>query len=412
MRKTLSAVLVLACLLTAAVSAVDTKPDPASLTAAAAAKTRPEFSVRIMLTKAVNAEDQFAGILPARPPLFPTVGKVVCGEPFEVGVVFMGAKIRRGRIKLEGKIIMTDPAGKKTEIPLSAPIGKVSGDVSGVFLFPQRLVVIYEPDDPKGVHTFEVELTDAVAKKTVRSSASLEYVEKVDPDPGVKGFEKLAEYYRSPSPEYILPAFREFLANLPKQKEKEGKNFNPLPQLAFFYFLLQLNPQCIEPFTELFKTLNGEEKFLAAVVLNFASADSAKSLTQEQRNAIGQQLPSDPFRIGEAVLPWHLDVCWAEFFVRGTRAPVMKVVQALTLSLDSISIEDYKKLGKPTPENQRKLMNGLTAMAANWSLASIAKNNPLVVYYVEAALARGEVKDPAAAALAAKAVGLKIKLKD
>ena len=383
----------------------------AMLSTAAAAETKPQgFSARIIATRAVNIADQFTGILPNRPPVFPKTSKVVCGEPFEIEIIFFGATIRNGAIELAGKLTMSDPKGKKTEIPLRRHMANVSGDTAGVFLFPQSLKVIYEPHDPRGKCSFELDLTDCNADKTVKASANVEYVEKVEPEPGIKAFGKIAGYYRAPCPEYIIPAFREFLANLPKQKEKEKQSFNPLPQLAFFYFALKDNPQCVPAFARLFKTLHNEEKYLAAVVLNFASEQSAKTLNPNQRKAVGQQFPSDPFQVEKAIAPWQLDVCWAEFLVRGTKAPLMKVVNALTLANDSVSIADYKKLAGPTREDQRKLMNGLTAMAAQWSLSSLAKNHPLIRFYVEAALVRGEVKDPVAAALAAKAVGMQVKL--
>ena len=53
----------------------------------------PGFSAKIIPTKAVNIEDQFAGILPGRPPFFPQASKAVCGEYFFVEVVFAGAAV-------------------------------------------------------------------------------------------------------------------------------------------------------------------------------------------------------------------------------------------------------------------------------------------------------------------------------
>ncbi|MBQ6597650.1 MAG: hypothetical protein IJH79_08875, partial [Lentisphaeria bacterium] len=276
----------------------------AVLTAVCAAEKQPGFSAQIIPTKAVNIADQFTGILPNRPPFFPKVVKVTCGEPFKVEIVFSGAKIRNGAVDLAGKLVMTDPEEKQNEIPLRSHIRKVSGDTAGVFLLPQSLTVIYEPKDPKGKYTFDMELADCGANRTIRASASVEYVEKVDPKPGMKAFEKTGNYYRDPCPEYVIPAFREFLANLPKQKAKEKNSFNPLPQLAFFYFLLKENPQCVPAFAELFKSLRNEEKYLAAVVLNFVSESSAKTLNPNQRDAVRKQFPADPFQVEKAVFPW------------------------------------------------------------------------------------------------------------
>lgn len=370
-----------------------------------------EFSVRIIPTKAVNIEDQFLHIMPNRPPFFPEVSRIVCGEPFKVEIVFSGAKTKKSTLKLTGKLIVTDPKGKKDEIPLRADVGKISGDTAGVFLFPQSLMIIYEPKDPKGKYLFNVELTDVNSEKTAKASASVEYVEKIAAQPEKKAFEKIGRYYLAPCPENILPSFKEFLENLPKQKAKEKNNFNPLPQLAIFYFLLKENPQCVPEFTEFFKSLHNEEKYMAAVVLNFVSEDSAKALTEEQKDAIGRRFSANPFQFEKALMPWQLDVCWAEIFVRGTKAPVMKVVNAMGLAKDSITIADYKKLAKPTAGDRKKLLDGLTAMAAQWSMKSLVKTHPVIRYYVEAALLRGEVKDPFAAALSAKTVGMEVKTK-
>ena len=132
---------------------------------------------------------------------------------------------------------------------------------------------------------------------------------------------------------------------LPKQKEKEKSYFNPLPQLAFFYFLLKENPQCNPAFAELFKTLHGEKKYMAAIVLSFASEETATYLSPDQIKTIREQFPKDPFNIEKAVEAWQLDVCWAEFLVRGTKAPVMKIVNAMSLASDSVTIPEFKKIG-------------------------------------------------------------------
>ena len=80
------------------------------------------------------------------------------------------------------------------------------------------------------------------------------------------------------------------------------------------------------------------------------------------------------------------------------------------LSSGLITVEDYKKIAKPTPEDQRKLMNGLVASAAQWSIQSISKQHPLLKYYIEAVLKRKELKDPIAMALAAKAIGMEVRI--
>jgi len=375
------------------------------------AETQPQgFSARIIPTKAVNMADQFVGILPGRPPFFPKVSKAVCGEPFSVQVVFSGAEIKNGKVSLSGKISLTAPDGKKTELPLQDFTAKLSGDTRGVFLLPQNLQVSFDPPDPKGNYTFTLELTDRNASRTAMDSASVENVESVPAAPESEAMKKLADNYRAPCPENIVPAFRAYLKMIPAQKQKEKQNFNPLPQLAFFYFALKDNPQCVPAFAECFKKLHNEEKFLAALVLNFVSKDAAKNLNQNQRKAIAQQFPANPFAIEKAQAPWHLDICWAEFLIRGTKAPVMKVVNALSLARDGITIPEFKKIQQPTDEDKRKLVNQLTAMAAHWSIKSQAKSHPLVRFYIEAALVRKEIADPVTGAVAADAIAMKVKV--
>ena len=375
-----------------------------------AAEKQPGFSARIIPTKAVNIADQFVGILPGRPPFFPKVSKAVCGEPFTVQVVFSGAEIKNGKVSLSGKISLTAPDGKKTELPLQDFTAKLSGDTRGVFLLPQNLQVSFDPPDPKGNYTFALELTDRNANKTATASASVENVESIPGAPESEAMKKLADNYRAPCPENIVPAFRAYLKMIPAQKQKEKQNFNPLPQLALFYFALKDNPQCVPAFAECFKKLHKEEKLLAAVVLNFVSESSAKALNANQRKALAQQFSADPFVIEKAQAPWHLDICWSEFLIRGTKAPVMKVANALSLAGDGITIPDFKKIPQPTDEDKRKLVNQLTAMAAHWSIKSLAKSHPLVRFYIEAALMRKEIADPVTGAVAADAIGMKVKV--
>ena len=381
------------------------------LALAVSAAEAPRFSARIIATKAVNIEDQFAGILPGRPPFFPQAVRAACGEFFSVEIVFAGAAVKEGAVSLTGKVTVTAPDGKKQVIPLKKRTMKIRGYAAGVCLLPQSLRVNFDPQDAKGLHTYELELTDENAKKTAKAAAKVEYVSAVPAAPEEEALKKIGSYYRSPCPENILPAFRGYLKMVPAQKQKEKRSFNPLPQLALFYHLLKGNPQCIGPFAEMAaKLTDPEERRLTAVLLNFVSPETAKTLPAEVKKEIDRWIPADPFVFGKASVPWQLDICWAEFLVNGTRAPVLKVVNALSLVKEGISIEDFKKIAKPTAEDRRKLFNHLTAVAAQWSLRALAKEHPLIRYYVEAALRRKEIPDPVAAAIAAKSIGMQVRV--
>ena len=371
----------------------------------------PGFTARIIPTKAVNIGDQFAGILPGRPPFFPQASKAVCGENFFVEIVFAGAAAKEGAVSLTGKVTVTAPDGKKQVIVLKKCAMKLRGHAAGVCLLPQSLRVNFDSQDAKGLYTYELELTDENAKKTAKAAARVEYVSSVPAAPEEEALKRIGNYYRSPCPENILPAFRAYLKKIPAQKQKEKRNFNPLPQLAIFYFLLKNNPQCVGPFAEMAAKLPDREgKRLAAVVLNFVSPEAAKKLPAETKKELDRRIPTNPFVFDKASAAWQLDICWSEFLACGTRAPVLKVVNALSLARDGISSEDFKKIPKPTAEDRRKLFNYVIAAAAQWSLRSLGQEHPLIRYYVEAALRRKEISDPVAAAIAAGAIGMQVRV--
>ncbi|MBR2873737.1 MAG: hypothetical protein IKB99_09585 [Lentisphaeria bacterium] len=371
----------------------------------------PEFSVKVILTKAVNIGDQFRYILSGRPPVFPQVAKVVSGERFFVEIVFSGAAVKQGAVLLNGKITTCAPRGKKDVILLKEQSLKMQGGTRGVFLLPQHLSVTVEPQDARGLHRFEVELTDKNSGVTAKSSAQVEYVKSVPAASEDEALKNLGNYYRAPRPENILPAFRAYLKKIPAQKKREKRNFNPLPQLALFYFALKENPQCIDAFAgEVAKLKDKEQKMYGGIILNFLSEKTAQRLSAAEKQQIARIVPRNPFEVKKVSAPWHLDICWAEFFIRGTREPLMKIVNALALGKNSISIPDFKKLNTPTSKDRRRLFNGLIAMAAEWSVNSLAKQHHLVRFYIEAALQRGEVKDPFTGAAAARAIGMKVRI--
>ena len=378
-----------------------------------AAADSPGFSAKLMLSKAVNVEDQFAGILPERPPFFPSLGKVAVGEPFRVYIVFNGAKVRNNTVKLKGELELIAPDGKKQVVPLAEQSIPLRGDSAGVFLLPQHLGIFFEPDDLVGTHKIALKLVDQHAGKTAKDSASVELTKTLPPAASdEEALKKVSAYYRSPCPENILPAFRAYLKKIPAQQKREKNYFNPFPQLALFCFLLQENPQMVKPFADMVAKRTDEgEKYYGYFVLNFVSPKAAEYIPAELKKRFGR-IKKNPFVVDQVREAWQLDVCWVEFMVRGTREPVMKILNALSLVHEGITVEEYKKIANPTQEDQRKLMNGLVVDAAQWSIQSIAKQHPLLRFYIEAILKRQELKDPFAMALAAKAIGMEVRIKD
>ena len=149
---------------------------------------------------------------------------------------------------------------------------------------------------------------------------------------------------------------------------------------------------------------------MGGIILNFLSPKDAQKLALAEREQIKRSMPRNPFEFKKVSAPWHLDVCWSEFFIRGNREPLLKIVEALSYSKNSMSIPEFKKIANPTQEDRHKLFRGLIVMASQWSIRSLAKQHHLVRYYIEAALKRGEIKDPLVGAIAAKAIGMKVRI--
>lgn len=362
------------------------------------------FEAKVIVTRALNIEDQFENILPARPPFFPSLSKVEKNAPFSVYFMCIGHEVKNGKVKVRGKITLNNADGTKKEIALPEMSFDVKGDKAGVLLLPQSLKVCMEapPEDTYGKYTVSLELTDVNSGKTAAHRAEFEYVEKLDIDPDVKPLDKITEYYKDPNPQYLFAAFRELLKQQDAQKKKEKKNYNPLPQLSLFYFVLKHNPQYIDMFSEMvIKELKGSEQKLGAVVLCALRPEKRKEFAPDLAAGLEKNFSKNPFEIDKVVLPWHLDVLWSEFFVTGKRDSVLKIFDAARLVEDSLNMNDFKKIKAPTKEDKRRLINFLTSYCVYWSANSLVKKHDLLRFYLECALERNEMPNKYAAGVAA-----------
>ena len=363
------------------------------------------FEAKVVITRALNAEEQFAHILPHRPPFFPMLSKVEKNAPFSVYFVFIKPELKEGRAKISGKITLHNADGTKKESVLPVSVFNVKGEKAGVLLLPQSLKVCMEapPADKYGKYTVALELTDENSGKKAVHQASFEYVEKLEIDPKVKPLEKMTEYYRDPQPQYLFAAFRELMTLQDKQKAKEKRNYNPLPQLSLFYFVLKHNPQYIDAFADMvIKELKGSEQKLGAVVLCALRPEKRKEFPEKLAKGLEKNFSKNPFEIDKAVVPWHLDVLWSEFFVTGKRGSVLKILSAAKLAEKSLNINEFKKIKNPTKADKQRLMNFLTSYAVYWSANSLVKKHELLRYYLECAFERKELSDRFSTALAAK----------
>ena len=89
-----------------------------------------------------------------------------------------------------------------------------------------------------------------------------------------------------------------------------------------------------------------------------------------------------------------MDALWTVFFVTGRHEPIRRLVGELRKREGVMTAAEMKKLGrKPTGAEMKRFMNGIIGGAAEWSLASNAKQHKLVGYYLEAMLLRKQYPD-------------------
>ena len=109
-----------------------------------------------------------------------------------------------------------------------------------------------------------------------------------------------------------------------------------------------------------------------------------------------------PVAVAEVGNSTDLDRLWMEFFASGQVGPVRRLVGELVRFRDALAPAEFKakkEKGETTPADLAKVMNFLVGAAAKWSLGSNARQHPVVRFYLEAMLKRGEIKDPHSAAL-------------
>lgn len=352
------------------------------------------FDGKIVCTKARNIQDQWTGILPGRPPVMPLCLQVVRQEPFSVNVFFSNPAIKAGKVHVTGTLKMQNPAGKTTfETPLKPQIFSCKNTKS-IFLFPDYILVSFDPPDTVGEYVFTAELKDENTGTAFTAKASIRLEEKVSFRLDKKPLASLKNYYRNPVPQNILPAFNDFLKTLPAFKKKQGKNFNPLPGLSLFFFLLQENPQLHSDFAKLVDELqNPEEQFLGVIILHELGEKTFSLLSKKAQSRWNPRL-TGTFRITKITAPCQLDVLWSEFFATGKKVPLARIVGEVKKIQGNISLDNYKKLKQPTKKDRESLMRFLNGLAASWSLGSNAKQHQLVAFYLEAMLSRKEINDP------------------
>lgn len=365
---------------------------------------------RLFFTSAPNVSDQFVHIMPYRPPVIPTASRCVRNQPVDLILTLAKpAADKDGKVLIEIESVKSiEPGGKVRELvepgkPRIALQGvkKTARDFSGIMLSGFHMTMIVEDTDPLGKTRIEVRLLDRGDGSTLELAAEIEAVENLPGAPGkpmslreLSDF--LTRYYRSPEPAKILEAFAAFLRYDEENFGNGKKAYDPLAWLCGFAELYKLNPQLRPTLAKAAAGFSVVHKRYAALILAEAGAkdDELKSADPELRRMFDEVKGKSPLSFKTVTHPAQLDALWMSFFATGKFEPIRRLVHELRKRDDVITVEEAKKLGrKPTEEERKKIVNGLVAQAAEWSLASNAKQHRLVAYYLESMLARKSYPD-------------------
>ena len=368
---------------------------------------------KLIFTLAPNVSDEFAHIMPYRPPYVPTVSKCVRNQPVMLHLMLAKPAVDKdGKVLVEVESVKSiEPDGKFKELvepgkPLVALQGvrKTDRDFYGVMLSNISLTITAEDTDPLGKTRMTVKLRDRSDGSVLELSGDMELVENLPGAPEkpmtVKQMDDFfTKYYQSPAPEKIPAAFAAFL-RFDEENSGKKKAYDPLMWLCGFAELYKLNPQIRPALVKAAAEYSALHKQYVALILAEAGAEDAdlKGADPELMKLFAKFRGKKPLSFDTVTHPAQLDALWVKFMVTGGVEPIRRLVNELRKRDDVLTVDEVKKLGrKPTPEEFRKLMNDLIGRAAEWSLASNAKQHKLVAYYLEAMLMRKQYPDRDAA---------------
>ncbi len=368
---------------------------------------------KLFFTLAPNVADEFAQIMPYRPPFIPIAGKCVRNQPVALVLVLKNPAVGKdGKVLVEIESVKTtEPNGQiKDLVEPGKKIAALEGvkknarDFSGVMLSNFFLKMVVEDHDPLGKTSIELKLRDRGDDSTLVLAAEIEAVEKL---PGVPEkpmtFKEMANfinhYYHAPDPAKIPAAFAAF-RKFDDENSGKKKSYDPLMWLCGFAELYKLNPQLRPALAKEAADCSPIHKRYVALILAEAGAAESelKDADPELRKMFDEVKGKSPLSFDTIASPAQLDALWMIFFTTGKVEPIRRLVGELRKRDDVMTVDEAKKLGrKLTDVEKKRLVDGLIGRAAAWSLASNAKQHRLVGYYLETALMRKAYPDAAAA---------------
>ncbi|MBR2344922.1 MAG: hypothetical protein IKA71_03965 [Lentisphaeria bacterium] len=355
------------------------------------------YDLYLSPTVADNVYDQVRYVMPERGIFIPTRSQVECGQVFHLHIAVGIKEPLTEPLKLKGAIQVKNPDGSvKIVVPETVMIELPSG-AKGIYFAGKDVSGEFEKKDRFGVYEWTLTVKDA-SGGVKSASAKLNLAESISDNAPMDRteFSKfIMNYYRQPQPERIMAALRYFMTEGDAEMRSRQKNYDPRHVLQAFVELFKLNKQFHDDLAR--ATSGAAEPHRLYYALIFAGLGKDAVMAQKEvidpqvQVQIGQFAGKDPLAFKKVVLPAHLDMLWAEFFITGRFAPVQKIVDQLH-DRKGINVKDAQKKvksgAKLTADEQREVMEHMIQIAAAWSLGSNLKKSQLLGYYMETVLRR------------------------
>ncbi len=249
-------------------------------------------------------------------------------------------------------------------------------------LLSESLIMIrFGKEDEPGPQEIVFEIENEKTGEKSTATAEINFVEWESPKPIEDANElnkTIYEFNSNLSPKTLYSIFMS--PHLSFMQRGPWHGLNPA-MYSFFKYAFQANKFLLPILRKEFDSASPQQRENMIVlfgILGEPEFEKEKMTPDEvvlQSNIREMKFDDDPYK--EIKAPSDLDLLWGEFEARGTYAPARRVLDALLFEEERNFADERmrkKDINKNDPAQVAKLMKGLSAMAAEWSVVSNTRN--------------------------------------
>lgn len=363
--------------------------------------TERKFSVKILPTIQKAVTDIWQKTPPPSGPQMAVATRIYRGQDVYLRVFTTGLTAGpEGRAEADYNISIYRPDGgadfTRSGLTLVAKTAKARNGI--VYMAPEYLGWVADPDDPAGKWRIAVEATDLVGHVSARSEATFTLADKYVAEPLPKGTDAgrwMMAYHFNPQPQQVQAFLRYEAEHPPIRHDRPRPLVERGALLGFFEQVLADNSWLLPHLIAGYAQDSPAAKAQLAGLLAYAKRDDAKfaaGLPDELKKAVNRYRDTAwPVSSAEPLDGAQLDVLWGRFFASGAYQPLRDLVDVLAYHKFLPALKAYQQLAKKLDDVPIDVQKGAVFHAAAWSLYSNIKQDSLVRDYCEGMLQRKEL---------------------